>query len=150
MKSNKNIDTKRNLKQTAPAKMKSAITNLNQLAQPPAQTEKGASNGESERKARSVKPLASETQRGKQSATTVAAKIDVGFGNALFIRGQGPGLSWDRGTPLNCRDDSIWVWSADKAKEKIEFKLLLNDQVWAQGENVTIAAGEKIEVVPRF
>src|SRR4030095_2698721 len=150
MKSNKNIDPKRNLKQTAPAKMKSAITNLNQLAQPPAQTEKGASNGESEGKALSVKPRASEPQRGKRSATTVAAKIDVGFGNALFIRGQGPGLSWDRGTPLNCRDDSIWVWSADKAKEKIEFKLLLNDQVWAQGENVTIAAGEKIEVVPRF
>jgi hypothetical protein len=150
MKSNKNMDTKRNLKPTAPAKMKSAITNLNQLVQPPAQAEKGASNGASERKARSVKPLASETQQGKRPVTSVAAKIDVGFGNALFIRGQGPGLSWETGTPLKCRDGSIWVWSADNGKEKIEFKLLLNDQVWAEGDNITIAAGEKIEVVPRF
>jgi hypothetical protein len=148
MKSNKNIVTKRNPKQTAPAKMKSAITNLNQLLQAPTQTEKGASNGESERKTRS-KP-ATETRRISQSVSTVAAKIDVGFGNALFIRGEGPGLSWDKGTLLECRDDSIWVWSGDTGKEEIEFKLLLNDQVWAVGDNVTLAAGKTIEVVPRF
>ncbi len=149
MKSNKNIITQRNLKQTAPAKMKSAITNLNQLLQARPQTEKAASNGELEREPRS-KPPATQTQRVRQPVTTVAAKIDVGFGNALFIRGEGPGLSWDKGTPLKCRDDSIWIWSADDGREEIEFKLLLNDQVWAVGDNVTVPAGKTIEIVPRF
>jgi hypothetical protein len=30
--------------------------------------------------------------------TTIEAKIDVGFGNNLFVRGEGPGLSWEKGT----------------------------------------------------
>ena len=83
-------------------------------------------------------------------ATTVEARIDVGFGNALFIRGQGAGLSWDKGLPLECIDGSTWVWSAKQAKDKVVFKLLLNDQVWAGGEDVVLEPGKKIEIVPGF
>jgi hypothetical protein len=32
----------------------------------------------------------------------------------------------------------------------VVFKLLLNDQVWAKGEDVVVEAGRKIEVVPVF
>jgi hypothetical protein len=32
----------------------------------------------------------------------------------------------------------------------VVFKLLLNDQVWAKGEDVVVEAGRKIEVVPFF
>jgi len=80
---------------------------------------------------------------------TIEAKIDVGFGNALFLRGQGHGLSWDRGIPLTCVDGSTWKWSAE-ADEKLKFKLLLNDAVWAQGEDLVAAPGEKVEVAPAF
>ena len=82
--------------------------------------------------------------------TVIEAKINVGLGNHLFIRGQGDGLSWFEGVPLNCVDATTWVWSTRHAKEKVVFKLLLNDQVWAKGEDVAVAAGEKIEVVPFF
>src|SRR4030095_613806 len=34
--------------------------------------------------------------------TILEAKIDVGYGNTLFIRGEGPGLSWAQGTPMTC------------------------------------------------
>ena len=85
-----------------------------------------------------------------EPVTVVEAKIDVGLGNRLFIRGQGDGLSWFEGIPLNCVDATTWVWSTNHAREKVVFKLLLNDQVWAKGEDVVVEAGRKIEVVPCF
>ncbi len=81
--------------------------------------------------------------------TTIEAKIDVGFGNALFLRGQGPGLNWERGTPLTCVDRTTWRWTAS-GTEKLKFKLLLNDCVWAQGEDLVAAPGQRVEVAPVF
>ena len=86
----------------------------------------------------------------KETTTAVAAKVDVGFGNALFIRGEGDGLSWDKGTPLQCVDGSTWVWSTKRAKGKVVFKLLVNDQVWSQGQDLVVEAGKQAEVVPVF
>jgi hypothetical protein len=82
--------------------------------------------------------------------TVVEAKVDVGLGNALFIRGQGDGLSWLKGVPLNCVDAKTWVWSSTQVKDKVVFKLLLNDEVWAKGEDVVVEVGRKIETVPLF
>jgi hypothetical protein len=82
-------------------------------------------------------------------ATTIEAKIDVGFGNAIYLRGQGPGLSWERGVPCECVNGNIWRWSAPRA-EKLTFKLLLNDSVWSKGADLEIGPGEKVEVVPSF
>jgi hypothetical protein len=79
----------------------------------------------------------------------IKAKIDVGFGNNLFLRGQGAGLSWERGVPLTCVDGRTWQW-AGKAKDKLTFKLLLNDAVWSKGEDLVAAPGQKVEVVPMF
>ena len=42
------------------------------------------------------------------------------------------------------------MWSTRHANEKVVFKLLLNDQVWAKGEDVVVDAGRKIEAVPFF
>ena len=81
--------------------------------------------------------------------TIIEAKINVGFGNNLFVRGQGAGLSWERGTPLTCVEPSTWRWSAP-AKEKLTSKLLLNDRVWAQGADVTVTPGKRVAVVPAF
>ena len=81
--------------------------------------------------------------------TTIEAKIDVGFGNNLFLRGQGAGLSWDRGIPLTCVDGKTWQWSA-KAEDKLTFKLLLNDTVWAKGADLVAKPGQKVELAPAF
>ncbi len=85
-----------------------------------------------------------------EQVTVVEAKIDVGLGNTLFIRGQGDGLSWLKGVPLNCVDANTWVWSSTHVKDKVVFKLLLNDEVWAKGEDVVAEVGRKIETVPFF
>ena len=99
---------------------------------------------------RSIEGHSGEALLPTEQTTIIQAKTDVGFGNSLFIRGQGGGLSWDKGLPLSCVDGSAWVWSTKKAKGKVVFKLLLNDQVWAKGEDVVVEAGRKIEIVPVF
>jgi len=80
---------------------------------------------------------------------TIEAKIDVGFGNALYLRGEGNGLNWNHGVPLTCVDGTTWKWSA-VAGEKLQFKLLLNDAIWAKGENLVATPGERIEIAPAF
>jgi len=82
--------------------------------------------------------------------TMVKARVDVGLGNNLFIRGQGNGLSWDKGLPLECADATTWIWSTREAKNKMHFKLLLNDQVWAKGGDIVVEAGAEIEITPEF
>ncbi len=91
-----------------------------------------------EKEAKTIAPKGQLTTSPKpsQQTTIVEAKVDVEFGNSLFIRGQGAELSWDKGLPLSCIDGSTWVWSTTKAKDRLVFKLVLNDQVWAQGEDV--------------
>jgi hypothetical protein len=82
--------------------------------------------------------------------TMVTAKMDVGFGNALFIRGEGGGLSWDKGQPLDCVEGTTWVWANRRAKDHVTFKLLVNDQLWCRGENIRVEPGQTIEVLPAF
>ncbi|MGO8929620.1 MAG: hypothetical protein ACLQU3_22360 [Limisphaerales bacterium] len=101
-------------------------------------------------KPRSIEGQSGEAPLSTEQTTIIQAKTDVGFGNSLFIRGQGAGLSWEKGLPLNCIDESVWVWSTNQAQGRIVFKLLLNDQVWAKGEDVVVEAGRKIEIVPVF
>jgi len=82
--------------------------------------------------------------------TIVEAKVEVGLGNALYIRGQGDGLSWDKGQPLSPGFGGSWIWKTNKAKGKVLFRLLLNDEIWAKGEDGGVDAGKMIEVVPVF
>jgi len=97
--------------------------------------------------ARSVTARNGGTASGKP--VTIEAKIDVGFGNTLYLRGEGQGLSWNQGVPLTCVDSSTWKWSGE-VKDAVKCKLLLNDSVWAQGEDIVAAPGQKVEISPAF
>ena len=81
--------------------------------------------------------------------TTIEVKKDVGFGNAVFMRGQGGGLTWERGLPLVCVDAQTWRWSG-VAKDPIKFKVLINDKIWSAGNDLVIAPGQKMQVAPEF
>ncbi len=74
--------------------------------------------------------------------TRIVAHINVGWGNMLYIRGEGAGLSWEQGVPMLCHDGSEWHWIAETEEGPISFKFLINDEKWALGENVTINAGD--------
>jgi hypothetical protein len=94
--------------------------------------------------AREMRPVSSA-----KPVTTIEAKIDVGFGNKLFLRGEGGGLSWDHGTPLKCVDPQTWQWTG-QVGDTLKFKVLLNDTVWAKGEDFIASPGKRVEVFPAF
>ena len=84
-----------------------------------------------------------------RAATTISADIDVGFGNQLYIRGEGNGLSWDKGIAMK-NEKNKWTWKAAKCDKNFEYKLLINDEIWSAGDNFLAVAHEKNEVKPQF
>jgi hypothetical protein len=83
-------------------------------------------------------------------ATVITAKVDVGFGNTLYVRGEGPGLSWNEGVPLDCVGSAEWTVSFKGAQRPVVFKLLINDESWSSGENFTAAPGARVNLAPAF
>ena len=79
----------------------------------------------------------------------IMVNLAVGPDDALFIRGRGGGLSWNKGQPLASVHPTRWVWSATAAG-LIEFQLLLNDQVWERGAIHMVAPGAALELTPDF
>ena len=100
----------------------------------------------SESKAVSRKPA---TNGATKALATIDVKLDVGFGNAVFLRGQGAGLTWEHGQPLVCVDSKTWRWTGE-VKEPVTFKLLINDKIWSAGNDLMIAPGQKLEIAPEF
>ena len=80
--------------------------------------------------------------------TVVVAKIDVGFGNLLFIRGEGPGLSWERGVPMDCVASDQWTWSTAAATRPFAYKVLINDERWSAGEDYVAEVGVENTISP--
>ena len=82
--------------------------------------------------------------------TVITAKIDVGFGNSLYLRGDGPGLSWNKGTLLDCVAGDQWSITIAGVKSPVTFKFLLNDQTWSKGEDYVAAPATTIDLIPAF
>ena len=89
------------------------------------------------------------TRQNGNKTVTIEANIDVGFGNMLYLRGEGRGLSWNQGIPLTCVDSSTWKWSGE-VSDAVKFKLLLNDSIWSKGEDLVVSPGQKMRVSPAF
>ena len=83
------------------------------------------------------------------AATSIIARVDVGFGNALYVRGEGAGLSWNKGTALENTTPYEWALKSTK-KGTVTFKFLINDELWAEGENITLEAGSESISSPTF
>ncbi len=117
---------------------------------------KGPSCGCSTQKSISEKmtcsePVGSKGKSHKQTKTRVLVQYDCGFGNSLFIRGEGVStLSWDAGTPMvNC-GPSEWVWETDRPFSVAKFKVLVNDASFEEGDNHAVAYGKETTVTPAF
>jgi len=82
--------------------------------------------------------------------TKIVVRFDVGFGNALFLRGDGPGLSWHRGVPMQCLAADHWEFALGESARPIAFKVLVNDQVWNAGADHIVASGSTVTIVPEF
>ena len=71
-------------------------------------------------------------------ATRLLVTAYIGIGNRLFIRGDGPGLSWERGVPLQFISIGKWRWETGEAGAPIRFRIYKNDELEcsALGEQV--------------
>lgn len=74
----------------------------------------------------------------------------MGFGNAVYLRGDGPGLSWNKGLPLTCVSSDTWTIAISGAEKPIVFKFLSNDETWSKGEDFVAAPGTSTEFAPTF
>jgi len=79
--------------------------------------------------AQDADPDAGESALSADGATRVLVTAYIGIGNRLFIRGEGPGLSWERGVPLQFVSIGKWRWETAEATVPIAFKLYKNDEL---------------------
>lgn len=135
--------TKKAVKKTASKKAATATTKKaaakKVAAKKPAA--KKAAPKKSAAKKVAKKALPKKTPARKLVQTRIMARVDVGFGNALYLRGEGAGLSWEKGALMENISPYEWVFSTTRAKAPIEFKCLINDQIWSEGANQSVAAG---------
>jgi hypothetical protein len=80
-------------------------------------------------------PPARTIERGLSSdgATRMVVTAYIGIGNRLFVRGDGPGLSRDKGVPLQFVSIGKWRWETNDATAPIRFRILKNDTTECPG-----------------
>lgn len=82
--------------------------------------------------------------------TTISAKVDIGFGNHLYLRGEGPGLSWDKGVAMDCTSNLMWSSTIKGATAPVIFKVLVNDLTWSAGKDYVVEPGQSVTIAPAF
>ena len=102
------------------------------------------------RKPAATSPASPAMTKPRLAGVSITAKIDAGFGNALFIRGSGAGLTWGKGIPLTCVANDAWSIILPGAASPFAFKLLLNDEKWSAGKDYLAGPGDTVTVSPGF
>ena len=83
--------------------------------------------------------------------TRLTATAYIGIGNKLFIRGDGPGLSPDKGVPLQFISIGKWRWETADATTAVTVRLYKNDQQeCAELGALTLQPGHQHEVTANF
>jgi hypothetical protein len=77
--------------------------------------------------------------------------FDCGFPNTLSIRGEGcASLSWNKGVAMQNVSNSEWLWENTRPCSQINFKILINDEIYEMGENHTVTGGNELTIQPNF
>lgn len=110
---------------------------------------KNASTKQSETNTTTSSYQTNEKKKAK-AKPRVVIHCDVGFNNSVFIRGSGANLSWDKGIMLQNTKPDEWVWETDQSFNSCEFKALINDSQYEQGDNHLLTNGNCLEYTPLF
>jgi hypothetical protein len=96
-------------------------------------------------------PDTAESSITSDGFTRLIATAYIGIGNKLYIRGDGPGLSWDKGVPLQFVSIGKWRWESADATATVKAKLYKNDQIECQGlGTLALEPGRQHEVNAGF
>ncbi len=91
-----------------------------------------------------------EASASSDGATRLLATAYIGIGNRLFIRGDGPGLSWDKGVPMQFVSIGKWGWATHDASAPVRCKLYKNDESAAVSGEVLLEPGQHVEITALF
>ncbi len=99
---------------------------------------------------RKPEPVAKKPKSNGNGGTEIHANVDVGFGNTIYIRGEGPGINWERGVAMACVKDDLWAFRVAATARPIVFKFLINDETWCSGDDFVVAPGKRVVLAPSF
>lgn len=99
---------------------------------------------------KSISSISRSTEKNKTVSGKIIVKYDCGFGNAIYIRGNGSNLSWEKGQILKNTKPDEWTWELDISSPIGEFKVLLNDTEYEVGTNHILEQGSTIQFTPQF
>jgi len=124
-----------------------AIPPASQVPEPPAESAEAGNDPASEAEAPD-----DGTPRFvfNQHSTSLIATAYIGIGNKLYLRGEGPGLNWDQGVPMQFLSIGKWGWSALEVTEAITCRIYRNDDEPAIDGDIKIKPAELKEISPRF
>lgn len=96
-------------------------------------------------------PAPEEPALSSDGMTRLTVTAYIGIGNRLFIRGDGPGMSLEEGTPLQFVSIGKWRWETDAATAPVKATLWKNDEELcsALGE-IDISPGAQMETSANF
>ncbi|MDC0646189.1 hypothetical protein OAP38_00400 [Opitutales bacterium] len=96
------------------------------------------------------KPETSKENKENSGPTTVVANVMIGIGNKPYLRGEGPGLSWDEGVSMNFIEIGKWAWSSPRKNASLIVQVYRNDQDPDKGGKIEVKPGQKLEITPDF
>jgi hypothetical protein len=89
-------------------------------------------------------------RRPAKTDTAIIAHVMIGIGNKPFLRGIGPGLSTEKGVPMEYVDVGRWQWISPEPGTTVTVSLWKNDEEPADGDLVEVPAGMTLEIHPQF
>ena len=81
---------------------------------------------------------------------TLIAYLNIDISSTPYVRGEGAGLSWDEGVPMEFVEIGKWQWTVENALESTSCRIFKDDSLAARGDDIIIKVGEKVEVYPKF
>ena len=91
-----------------------------------------------------------KTKSSKTGSTSVVANVMIGIGNKPYLRGEGAGLSWDEGVPMNFIEIGKWAWTPTRKNAALTVQVYRNDEDPDNGGKIEVKSGEEIEITPDF
>tara|TARA_Y100000588_G_scaffold121116_1_gene132634 strand:- start:44 stop:1180 length:1137 start_codon:yes stop_codon:yes gene_type:complete len=136
-----------------------AATNIENFGEEITSGDEGISESENESNNEKT-ALKDETKEPLHDNTSDSESIDgstrllvgafIGISNKLFIRGEGPGLSWDKGVPMDLIGIGKWEWKTFEASQPVACKVLINDDQWTNDEDIILHPGTTKDTTASF
>ncbi len=137
-------------KPRAPRKPKPEDTLAAMSAEPAAEAANGAEAAPAAAPADEAPAASFESSASSDGATRLLVTAYIGIGNKLFIRGDGPGLSWDKGVPMQFVSIGKWGWASHDVATPVACKLYKNDETAALSGEIFLEPGKHVEVTALF